>query len=135
MKKLMSTSYPEWAMNVALLVLRIGLGALIMAHGYSKLVHFPQLKGTFLNFLHLGRTVSLSLDIFAEFFCAIFLIIGLFSRLATIPLIIAMSVALFIVHNGDIFGDGEKAALFLVGFLVILLVGPGKASVDAMVGK
>jgi putative oxidoreductase len=135
MKKLMSISYADWTINVALLVLRLGLGALIMAHGYGKLVRFPQMKATFLNFLHLGRTVSLSLDIFAEFFCAIFLIIGLFSRLATIPLIIAMSVALFIVHNGDIFGDGEKAALFLVGFLVLLLVGPGKASVDAMVGK
>jgi putative oxidoreductase len=104
-----------------------------MSHGYSKLVQFAEMKGKFMNFMGLGSTVSLSLVIFSEFFCAIFIIIGLFTRLVVIPPIISSSVALFVAHNGEIFGDGEKAALYVVCFIVILLCGPGRASVDGMI--
>lgn len=135
MKKLTSTKYGAASFSVALLLLRIFSGGLMLSHGYAKLISFASKKDTFMNFMGLGSTVSLSLVIFAEFFCALLLIIGLFSRLAVIPLIIAMCVALFISHNGDFFGHGEKAALFLCAYLAILLVGPGRFSVDAMTGK
>ncbi|HRO48408.1 DoxX family protein [Agriterribacter sp.] len=135
MKKLLSTGYTDWAFNIAMLVLRAGLGLMMLPHGYDKLVHFAAKKNTFMNFLGMGSTVSLSLSLFAEFFCAIFVIIGLFTRFTVIPLIIGMSVALFKAHDAAIFGAGEKAALYLTGFLVILLVGPGKASADGMMGK
>src|SRR5947199_169054 len=69
---------------------------------------------------HLGSKVSLSMDIFAEFFCSCLIILGLFTRLACIPLIIAMSVALFNAHHGDAFGNGERAALFLTGYISLL---------------
>lgn len=135
MKRLLSTKYSTASFNAATLLLRIVSGALMMNHGYDKLVHFAQYKGTFINFLGIGSAASLSLVIFAEFFCALFLIIGLFTRLATIPLIIAMCVALFKSHNGDFFGEGEMAALYLAAYLTLLLVGPGRVSVDGMVGK
>jgi len=115
--------------------LRLGFGILILKHGYDKLSHFGDLQNKFMNFMGMGRTVSLVLDIFAEFFCAILLIMGLFTRLACIPLIIAMSVALFKVHNADFFGKGQVDTLYLLGFLAILLAGPGRASVDNMIGK
>ncbi len=135
MKKLLSTGYTDWAFNIAMLVLRVGLGLMMLPHGYNKLVHFSTMKNKFINFLGMGSTVSLSLSLFAEFFCAVFVIIGLFTRFTVLPLIIGMSVALFKAHNAAIFGDGEKSALYLAGFIVILLVGPGKASVDGMMGK
>jgi putative oxidoreductase len=135
MKKLLSTGYTDWAFNIAMLVLRVGLGLMMLPHGYDKLVHFAQKKNTFINFLGMGSTFSLSLSLFAEFFCAMFVIIGLFTRFTVFPLIVGMAVALFKAHNGDIFGVGEKAALYLTGFIVIFLLGPGKASVDGMMGK
>lgn len=135
MKKLLSTGYTDWAFNVAMLVLRVGLGLMMLPHGYDKLVHFSTMKNKFINFLGMGGTVSLSLSLFAELFCAVFVIIGLFTRFTVLPLIIGMGVALFKAHNAAIFGDGERAALYLTGFIVILLVGPGKASVDGMMGK
>jgi len=46
-----------------------------------------------------------------------------------------MGVALFKSHNGEIFGEGEKAALFFIGYMAILLGGPGKISVDKLIGK
>ncbi len=132
MRKFLSISYNQASFNLAMLLLRCGAGAMIMSHGYSKLVHFAEMKYKFMNFMGIGSTLSLILVIFAEFFCAIFLIIGLFSRLVVIPLIISMSVAFFIAKKGDIFGEGEKEALYLICFLVILLCGPGKVSVDGL---
>ena len=135
MKKLLSTKYSAGAFNAAMLLLRVGTGVLMMNHGYGKLMKFGSLQHKFMNFLGLGSTISLSLVIFAEFFCSMFLILGLFTRLAAIPLIITMCVVLFKVQNRDFFGDGEVVALYLTAFLVLLIVGPGKVSVDGMIGK
>lgn len=135
MKKLISTSYSAGAFNTAALLLRIVFGVSMMYIGYNKLVHFSEMKNNFMDFLGMGSTISLILLVFAEFFCSLFVLIGLFTRLASIPLIIALCVALFKAHNGDVFGDGAKATLFLGAFLVILLVGPGKVSVDGLSGK
>lgn len=107
----------------------------MIPHGYDKLINFSKYKGDFMNFLGLGGTISLALTVFAEFFCSIFLVMGLFTRFTVIPLIINMLVIIFMAHNAEIFGDGEHGALFLIGYVVILLCGPGKASVDGIMGK
>ncbi len=135
MGKLTSTSYTTGAFNAGLLILRLGMGGLMMKHGYQKLIHFAEYKGKFINFLGIGQTMSLSLAIFAEFFCALFVLIGVFTRLATIPVIVVMCVALFKAHNSDFLGEGEMATLYLAGYLAILFVGPGKISVDGLMGK
>jgi putative oxidoreductase len=135
MKKLLSTKYSAAAFNVAMLVLRAGFAGLVLPHGYDKLVHFASNEKQMINFLGIGQTMSLALVIFSEFFCALFVLLGLFTRLATIPLITSMTVAVMIAHKGRIFSDGEHAALFAVGFFVLLLVGPGKISADGMMGK
>jgi putative oxidoreductase len=135
MKKLLSTKYSTGAFNTAMLILRLGLGILMMHAGYNKLVNFGEMQHKFINFMGIGTTASLALVVFAEFFCSMFLIIGLFTRFAAIPLIITMCVALFKAHNGQVFGDGQTATLYLTGYLVLLFVGPGKLSVDSMIGK
>ncbi|MBC7827408.1 MAG: DoxX family protein [Chitinophagaceae bacterium] len=135
MKKLLSTRYSASAFNIAMLILRVGFAGLLLPHGYDKLVHFAANEKGMINLLGIGQTMSLALVIFAEFFCALFVLLGLFTRLASIPLIISMIVAVTIAHNGRFFGDGEHAAMYAVGFLVLLLVGPGKISIDGMMGK
>jgi putative oxidoreductase len=135
MKKLLSIHYSAFAFNASMLLLRIAFGILMMSHGYDKLVHFNERKSDFYNLFGIGSTSSLVLSIFAEFFCALFLIIGLFTRVVAVPLVINMSVALFSVHNMDFFNIGEKATLFLAGFLTILFCGPGRVSVDGIASK
>ena len=135
MKKLLSISYSPLAFNIAMLVLRIGGGVLMMSHGYSKLVNFQKIAPDFMNFLGMGGTVSLALVVFAEFFCAIFIILGLFTRFAAIPLVIDMAIAVSEGHQMKIFTEGEKAALFFLIFFVLLLVGPGRVSVDGMMKR
>ena len=36
----------------------------------------------------------------------------------------------FVVHLDDPFGRKEKAVLYLVGYMIIFLLGPGKYSID-----
>lgn len=135
MKKLFSTRTSDSALSFAMLILRLGAGSLMMVnHGLDKLMHFSQKASGFADPFGIGATASLSMVIFAEFFCAIFILLGLFTRLACVPLIIAMSVALFSAHRGDFFGKGEASGLFLVVFLTILIAGPGKASLDRFIG-
>ena len=135
MAKFLSTKYSARSFNIGMLVLRVATGALLIPHGYSKLVRFNELQHTFMNFMGLGSTFSLILILFAEVFCAVLLILGLFTRFAVIPIIIAMGVVVFISHDGDIFGKGELPMLYLAASFMILLCGPGKISVDSMIGK
>ena len=121
--------------NFAALILRIGFGVLMIPnHGYVKLIEFNERKDTFMSFMGLGGSLSLSLAIFAEFFCSIFLILGLFTRLAIIPLLITMLV-IFSVHNWEMLGRYELGTAFFVGYLALLFIGPGKFSLDYLLFK
>lgn len=135
MKKIFSSNYNAWQFNLAMLVLRVGAGILLASHGFQKLTHFHEFSAQFMNWMGLGAKASLSLVIFAEFFCAIFVILGLFTRLASIPILISLSVAVFQAHNAEFFGKGELGSLYILIFLVILLLGPGRVSVDGAVSK
>jgi putative oxidoreductase len=136
MKRLFSTKVSENALGFALLILRVGAGSLMLVkHGFDKLTHFASLAQKFADPFNIGSTTSLAMVVFAEFFCAAFIVIGLFTRLACVPLIIAMSVALFSAHNGDLFGKGEAAGLFLTVFIALLFAGPGKVSLDRLIVK
>ncbi len=135
MRKILATRYNAGAFNAALLVLRLGFGILMANHGYNKLIHYRQYQSAFMNFMGLGTGVSLSLAIFAEFFCSLFLIIGLFTRLACVPLIILTCVIIFKVFNHDVFGKAELPTLLLLGYISLLLTGPGRVSVDNLISK
>lgn len=135
MKRFFSTNYSAGAFNAGMFLLRLIVGVLMMTHGYDKLVHFNELSGQFMSFLGLGSKVSLILCIFAEFFCSILLIIGLFTRLATIPLIITMCVIIFMVNKGNIIEKSELVTVYLGAYLLLLFVGPGRISVDSMIKK
>lgn len=135
MKKLISTRYSEGAFNFAMLLMRIFFGILLMNHGYDKLIHYSEHHDKFMNFLGMGSTVSYTLVVFAEFFCSLFVVLGLFTRLACIPIVINMGVALIKAHEGKVFSEGEMSTLFLGAFLTLLIIGPGKISVDGMTGK
>lgn len=107
------------------------MGGFMLTHGWPKL-HKLISTGEFKfgDPIGLGPEVSLVATIFAEFVCSILLILGFKTKLATIPLMFTMLVAAFIVHADDPFGRKEKALLFFVGYLVILMMGPGRYSVD-----
>ena len=135
MKKLFSARYSAGAVSAATLVLRLVFGLLIIKHGWDKLQHFDATAEHMVGFFGMSGKVAASLVIFAEFFCGILVVIGLATRFATIPLIITMAVALIKAHDLDVNGVGQAATLYLGAFLALLIIGPGRASVDGMIGK
>jgi putative oxidoreductase len=135
LKQILSTKVSALQANLSLLILRLTVGVLMIPHGYMKLQKFPELQEKFMDFMGLGKTLSLSLTIGAELVCSILLVIGLFTRFSVVPLLIAMVVAVFKAHNGEVFGDGEHAFLYLATYLVILIAGAGKYSADGLILK
>ena len=104
-------------------------------HGLGKLLHFSQRAGRFPDPVGLGSELSLVLVIFAEVVCALAVALGIYTRLAAAPVVIAMATALFIFHAGDPFGDRELAYVYLIGFLAVMMTGPGRISLDFKLRK
>lgn len=105
---------------------------MIPTYGYAKWNSYAEKKDEFFDLLGLGSSVSMGLAIFAELFCAILLVLGLFTRLATIPLLITMFVVIYL-HDWQLFDKHELAPAFFAGYLSILLLGPGRYSLDAWI--
>ncbi len=123
--------------SVGLLLLRLFFGGIMLfQHGIPKLMKL--LEGApykFADVFGLGTGISLSLAVFSELLCAFLILIGLFTRLSSVPLIITMVIAAFLIHGSDPFGDKELAILYLIAYLCIFLLGPGKYSIDHRIGK
>jgi putative oxidoreductase len=132
----MSTSYSTAAFNIATLFLRAIFGILIfLTHGLVKLNKFSEMQNTFPDPLHVGHRFSLILVIFAEVVCSLLLVLGLFSRFAALVLFIDVTVAIFFVHLGQPVDKFEVAILHSVVYFSLVLIGPGKISVDGMSGR
>ena len=124
----------RYGVSLFLLAMRVFIGMLFMMHGLDKAVNFNILVGNFPDPLGIGPFATLLLVVFAELFCAIFFIFGLLYRIIMIPMIIAMAVAFFGIHHSDM-TQGELAFLYFVIFILMYIAGPGRFSLDALIGK
>ncbi|MDB5207994.1 MAG: DoxX family protein [Flavisolibacter sp.] len=135
MKKIISVSQASTPIDIALLIARVGIGALMLTHGLPKMamlfsgqpLQFPPMMG-------MSAAMSLSLTVFAEVICSVLLLTGLVTRLAAIPLIITMLVALILVHAADPVAKQEPALHYLLVYVVLLFAGSGKYSLDYLLG-
>lgn len=123
--------------DIALLLLRLTFGGLmLMNHGWGKMMKlFSGDPNKFADPIGLGAPVSLGLTVFAEALCAALIVIGLFTRWASIPLVVTMLVAALIVHGSDPFADKEMALLYVTAYAAIGLLGAGNFSIDALIGR
>ena len=128
--RLLNSNLSKAPVDLAVLILRIFSGAFIITHGIPKLQKIMAGDLGFVDPIGLGPEVSLVLTAFAESVCGLLVLLGLGTRWATIPLIITMAVAGFIHHAADPFSGKEKPLLFLLIFVVLLLTGGGKYSLD-----
>lgn len=135
-KQLIKTTTSLKNADIALLVLRIIGGGFMLAHGIPKLMKlFAGGEIQFANPFGIGAGPSLALTVFAEVLCAGLILIGLKTRLATIPLIITMLVAALMIHGADPFGKKELALMYLGVYTALLMLGSGKYSVDGALSK
>lgn len=121
--------------DVAVFLLRIGTACLMLTHGIPKLMRILEGNFGFADPIGIGPTASLFLVTFAEAICAFFVLIGLWTRLALIPLIINMIVVVFIAHGEDSFSTKEKGVFYLLTFMVLFFTGGGKFSLDGALNR
>lgn len=136
MIRLFQTKRNENYLNLIILIIRLSIAILMIFHGLPKLnkllaggeIQFPDPLGV-------GSSISLGLAVFSEVICSLFIAIGLATRLASVPLIITMFVAVFVVHGADPIDVKEMAILYLLFYLLLLVTGSGKFSVDNLISK
>lgn len=133
MKRIFSTSYNDSIVQVWLLFLRIGVAALMWTHGIPKFLKLLEGNFGFGDPIGLGPTTSFLLVNFSEVLCSLFILLGLGTRLATIPLLISCSVAAFVAHASDPFGKKELLLLYILIYLTLLVFGGGTYSLDALI--
>ena len=140
MKKFFSTAYSASAFNLATLAIRAVFGFMLFYfYGLDKLKNFSNHAASFPDPLHISHRISLILVIFSEFLCSILVALGFLTRFAALVLVIEFGVAGFLVHRGHVpTMNGtlhEQVWLYLAAFFSILMVGPGRISVDSAMGK
>jgi putative oxidoreductase len=120
-------------LDLGLLLLRVSFGGLLLfCHGWPKLMNFSGIAPTFPNPYGLGPQLSLGLAVFAEVFCSALVMLGVATRLAAIPPSVTMATALLIIHSSDTYDVKEPSLLYLIPFLVLILTGSGKWSLDSL---
>ena len=120
--------------SVLILALRIFFGVLFFLHGLDKMTNFNDLSLDYPSVMGLGSYTTLMLSIFTEFCCSLFLIAGLITRIITIPMVIAMGVAFFDIHDAML-PEGELALIYFITFIILFFVGPGRYSVDFLIDR
>lgn len=111
----------------ALLFLRVsGSLLLLVVHGLPKLLNLQAELGVIEDPLGLGSAVTLSLAIFAEVLCPLLIILGPFTRLASVPILAVLLVSLVLVHPEWSLGEGQFAWLLAIIFTTLLIGGPGR---------
>lgn len=136
MKRIFSVNKATISTDIGLLVARLGIATLMLTHGIPKMimlfsgapVQFPPVMG-------MSAELSLGFAVFAEVVCSILLIAGFATRLSVIPLIITMLVAAIIVHGADPFGKQEPSLQYLLVYVVLLLAGSGRYSIDYLLQR
>jgi putative oxidoreductase len=136
MKKLFKINDTSSSTGIALLIARAGIAGLMLTHGIPKMmmlfsggpIQFPPVMG-------MSAQLSLGLAVFAEVLCSVLILAGFATRLATIPLIITMLVAVGVIHSADPVAIKEPALHYLLVYLVLLFAGSGKFSIDYLIAK
>ena len=117
--------------DIAVCFFRVVVSLMMLTHGINKLMHFDMLLTRFPDPIGIGSQLSLILVVFAEVICSVFLVFGLFNRLALIPLIMTMLVAQ-IYHLSDPFLKKELALLYLVCYVTLFVIGLGKMRITLL---
>jgi putative oxidoreductase len=123
--------------DIGLLLLRLVIGIMMLFnHGLPKLTKLMEAGDiSFPDPLGVGILMSLVLAIFSEVICSFFIILGLGTRIFSIPLLITMGVAVFMIHANDALKQKELGIIYLIAYLVLLIFGSGKFSIDKLIAK
>ena len=122
--------------NVSMLVFRVLVSIeLMIAHGLKKVgvgvataEHVP-------NPIHLPDAVNQAFATAANLFFPVLVILGFFTRLSVLPILAVTLTGYFLVHWNDSLLVKDTPFMYSAVYLLILVLGPGKYSVDYFINK
>jgi putative oxidoreductase len=134
----LASSWPA-VFDWGLLWLRLGFGlSLFLKHGREKPTNFAQMAQHFPNPLHVGPVPGLLFALTSDAICSILVLLGLATRWAALWIVANIFIAWSFVHHFQFFGrgadHGEAIVLYLGGFLALVIMGPGRVSLDCKFG-
>lgn len=144
---LLRSDGPVWV-----ILIRLSVGAVFLSEGIQKFLYpEDQAAGRFATIGIPAPDVFGPLSAVAETTCGALLLIGLATRLATLPMLVNMALALVLTKVPILWGasDDKPTALgfwdmaheartdwaMLLGLTFLLFAGSGRWSVDALLGR
>jgi putative oxidoreductase len=122
--------------HVSMLLFRIAVSIeLIAAHGLKKIGIGVGVAEQVPNPLHLSEFINQSFAIASNLFFPVFVILGLFTRLAILPILSVTLTGYFVLHLHDPLLVKDVPYIYSVVYLLILAFGPGKYSFDYLIHK
>ncbi|TFY87669.1 DoxX family protein [Pseudomonas kairouanensis] len=113
--------------DLGLLFLRVsGALFLLWVHGLPKLLNYSEQLKLIEDPFHLGANITLLLAIFAEVLCPLLIIAGVLVRLACLPILSVLVIALVVVHPEWTLFEAQFGWLLLIIFTTLLISGPGR---------
>ena len=120
--------------NIILLIVRLLFsGLMIINHGlqyFMQLWPFNDISVGTKTIFGLSTLFTAILFFIGEFLAPLFVLLGYYTKLSSLVCMLTMTIAIILTHSNNPFTEGELALLYLVGFLIIFLMGPGKYSVN-----
>jgi putative oxidoreductase len=124
---------------VALLLGRLAVGLVYLSTGWGKVHTIPKVTEFFQSLGIPAPGFNAVLVGYSELLCGAALVLGLFTRLATLPLIVSMIIAIATARLSDLHGlfdlVGFEEFTYLVVLVMIAILGPGRAALDHLLAK
>jgi putative oxidoreductase len=140
--RLLNAKFVPSNTDAGLLILRIGTGLILfLRHGWEKVSQWTLSNPHFPNPLHIGHSTSWVLAMTSDGICSLLIILGVGTRWLSLYCFVNIFVAWALVHHFPFFGKnpgadhGELITLYLSALVALMVAGPGRYSVDAMVEK
>jgi putative oxidoreductase len=122
---------------LGLLILRLGVGGLMLFHGVAKVLHLDSLDFISNKLVAADLPAMLAYGVFiGEIVAPLMIIFGILSRIGGLLVSINILFAIFLVHSNELWQltqhggwQLELQAFYLVGGLAILLLGSGRYAV------
>jgi putative oxidoreductase len=124
---------------IAPLIGRFAVGMLFLSTGWGKVHHLDKITSWFQELGIPAPAFQATLVSYSELICGTLLVVGLLTRLATVPLIVSMIVAILTaklkdLHNiFDLVGFDEFT--YFAVLVMLAFIGPGLVSLDHLVAR
>lgn len=121
--------------DLAILLLRIGVGIIFIVAGWGKLTGIEGVQGFFGNVGIPLPGIMAWVVALVEFFGGILVLLGAYTRIPYLLLAFIMLVAIFMVKLPDGFSGFRLELMLMLASLSLFFIGNGSYSVDNKIAK